>query len=326
MMLKKFRVLALVMALILVFVSCTTFAAKKSIKLIYGSEFEATGCYGKGDLHFKKLVEKNSRGQILVELYPLCQLGSTMEMYQAVKSGAQQMVTSAIGTLIPFSPNLATFDLPYLYRDQAHLEKVVKRFVSLTDQKTMAAKIDMRVIGIRIRVPRHLTTKFPVNKLEDIKGIKMRTPQNPVSVAMWKALGTIPTVLPGTDVYTALATGTVDAQENPFESIYMSKFYEQVKYCALTAHKMELVVVVVNNKWWKSLKTAQQKVIQDALDKSNVLVAKLAIENNEEYYRLLLKAGMKFTKPDLAPFREKCKTIWSQFGDDELIRKIQAIK
>jgi TRAP-type C4-dicarboxylate transport system substrate-binding protein len=203
---------------------------------------------------------------------------------------------------------------------------VASRFSSLIDQKAIAKKINMRIIGMRIRPPRQLTTKFPVNKLEDIKGLKIRVPQSPVSVALWKALGAIPTVLPGGEVYTALATGTVDAQENPFESIYMSKFYEQVKYCALTAHKRELVVVVINNKWWKNLKAAQRKIIQNALDKSNELVSKLALENDEKYYQLLVNAGMKFTKPDLAPFREKVKTIWSQFGDAKLIKKIQAVK
>jgi TRAP-type C4-dicarboxylate transport system substrate-binding protein len=118
----------------------------------------------------------------------------------------------------------------------------------------------------------------------------------------------------------------VDGLENPFESIYMPKFHEITKYCALTAHKNELIPVVVGNKWWKSLKTAQRKIIQGALDKSNVLANKLAFENNENYYQLLIKEGMKFTKPDLAPFKEKVKPIWKEFGDAALIKKIQSVK
>jgi tripartite ATP-independent transporter DctP family solute receptor len=326
MMLKKCRCLVLVMALILAVVSGSAFAAKKSVKIIYGSVFDSPTYFCKADVYFKELVEKNSKGQISVELYPSSQLGPVPEMYQAVKSGAQQMTTSAIGEFIPFWPKYVTYDLPYLYRDQKHLLKVAKKFTAFNDQEEMATKIGMRVVGMRIRPSRHLNTKFPVNKLEDIKGIKMRVPQSPVSLALWRALGTVPTVVPGAEIYTALATGVVDAQENPIDGYYISKFYEVAKYCALTAHKTELVPIVANNNWWKGLSAAQRKIIADALDKSDQMSCRLAMKSEEEAKKLLITVGMKFTQPDLKPFREKAKTIWRQFGDEELIRKIQAIK
>jgi tripartite ATP-independent transporter DctP family solute receptor len=325
-MLKSPRCLVLAMALIVAVVSCSTFAAKKTIKVVYGSVFDPPTYFCKSDVYFKNLVRKKSKGQISVELYPSSQLGPVPEMYQAIKSGAQQMTTSAIGEFIPFWPKYATYDLPYLYRDQKHLLKVAEKFTVLNDQEEMATKIGMRIIGMRIRPPRHLNTKFPVNKLEDIKGIKMRVPQSPVSLALWKALGTVPTVVPGAEIYTALATGVVDAQENPIDGYYISKFYEQAKYCALTAHKTELVPIVANNNWWKGLTAAQRKIIADAMDKSNRMAWKLAMESEEEAKKLLIKVGMKFTQPDLEPFREKAKVVWKEFGDEELIKKIQAIK
>jgi tripartite ATP-independent transporter DctP family solute receptor len=325
-MLQKSRCLVFAMVLILVVVSCTTFAAVKPIKIIYGSVFEPETCFGKGDTLFKELVEKNSKGRIKVELYPTSQLGPVPEMYQAVKSGAQQMASSAIGEFIPFWPKYATYDLPYLYRDQTHLLKVAEKFTSFNDQAEMAAKIGMRVAGMRIRASRHLHTKFPVNKLGDIKGIKMRVPQSPISMALWKALGTVPTVIPGAEVYTALATGVADAEENPLESIYISKVYEPAKCIALTGHKTELVPVVISEKWWKSLTKAQRKTIADAMAKSDRLAWKLALESEEEAKKLLKKEGVQFTEPDLTPFREKSKAVWKEFGDAELLKKIQAVK
>jgi tripartite ATP-independent transporter DctP family solute receptor len=325
MMLKKFRCLVLAMVLILVVVSSTTFAAKKPVKLVFGSSWEVSHYYVKGDNYFKKLVEKNSKGQILVDYFPAKQLGSIVEQIQAVKSGAQQMTYNAIGEFVSFWPKLATLDLPYLYRDQKHYLKVVERFSSLIEQDEMAAKTGIRIIGARIRAPRQLTTKFPVNKLEDIKGLKIRVPQQPVSVALWKVLGAVPTVL-ASQVYTALATGTVDAQENPFESIISAKFYEVQKYCALTAHKREIIPIVINNNFWKGLTAAQKKIVQDAVDKSNKFTNKLGLKNENESYKALVKLGMKFTKPDLAPFREKAKVVWKEFGDAKLINKIQKIK
>jgi tripartite ATP-independent transporter DctP family solute receptor len=322
-MLKKSRCLVLTMVLILVVVSCNAFAANKPIKVIYGSIFTVDTYFWKSDLYFKELVEKNSKGQVLVELYSWNQLGSGPEMYQAVRSGAQHMVTSAIGELVQFWPKYATFDLPYLYRDKQHLLKVAEKFTSIINQNEMADKIGMRVVGMRIRAPRHLTTKFPVHKLDDIKGLKIRVPSQPTSVALWKVLGAAPTIIPS-GVYTSLASGVVDAQENPIEST--SKVFEVTKYCALTGHKSELVPIVANNNWWKGLKRAQRTIIVNALKKSNKMSNELALKAEEEAKIILKKEGVQFTEPDLRPFKEKAKTIWKEFGDEAIIKKIQAVK
>jgi tripartite ATP-independent transporter DctP family solute receptor len=326
-MLKKFRFLVLAMALIMVFVSCTTFAAKKPIKIVLGSQsHKGQYFFDKGDLYFKELVEKNSKGTIIVEAFPSGQIGTIPEQIQAVQNDAQQITYTPVGEFVPFWPKLATFDLPFLYRDHEHYLKVVKKIRSLIDVNKMAAKTNLRVIGVRIRTPRQLTTKFAVNKLEDIKGIKIRVPESPVSMALWKALGCVPTVIPASEVYTALASGVVDAQENPFEAIHTMKTYEQTKYCALTAHKLELIPIVISNKFWNSLTAAQRKIIKDAQNKSNSQVDKLTTDSENEYKEMLTKLGMIFTNPDLTAFRERAKTIWGQFGDKGLIKKIEAIK
>jgi tripartite ATP-independent transporter DctP family solute receptor len=326
MMLKKFRCLALVMALVLIFVSCTTFAAKKPIKLVFGHVWAADHFMCKGDLYLKKIVEKKSKRQIIIDYYPASQLGNAPEQYQATMSGSQQMVLSSPGGLQQFWPKLASFNLPYLYRDDMHIKKVANKLASLLGQPEMAAKTNLRILCVRILPARHLTTKFPVNKLEDIKGIKMRVPQNAVSIALWKVLGVIPIVIPAANLYTSLATGLVDAQENPLNDFYMWKIHEQNKYCALTGHMQELVMTLINNDSWNSLTAAQKKIIRYAAKKSAEMGLKDVKEVEEKYYNLLVKEGMKFTKPNLVPFREKAKTLWEQFGDKELIEKVQLVK
>jgi tripartite ATP-independent transporter DctP family solute receptor len=325
-MLKKFRCLALVMALILVVVSGTTFAAKKPIKVIYGSVFQTQEIYGKGALYFKELVEKESKGRILVQFYPNNQLGSQAEMNQATKIGAQHMVISSTGELVSLYSLLGTLDLPYLFRDKDHYSKVADKVSSIIDQGKMAAESGVRILSIVHRTPRQLITKFPVNKLEDIKGIKMRVPQVATSAALWNALGTVTTVIPGGEVYTALATGTVDALENTLESLYQSKCHEQTKYVAWTNHKREFMPIVVNAKWWKSLTAAQRNIITKAMSKSTKMTNALVWESEEQFKKILKKEGMKFTQPDVVPFREKAKTIWGQFGDAQLIKKVEAVK
>jgi tripartite ATP-independent transporter DctP family solute receptor len=328
MMLKKFRCLALVMALILVFVSCTTFAAKKKpIKLVYGTVYTVDSFLSKGDRYFKELVEKNSKGRILVDFFPASQLGSAKELLEGTRSGAQQMTIVSPGDCATIIPKLGTFDLPYLFRDDTHLSKVAKKITSIIDQNELATKIGFHILNVRTRAPRHLTTKFSVNKVEDIKGLKVRVPENPLFIAFVKAWGAIPTTIPAPDTYTALATGTVDAQENPLADIYMWKTYEQTKYCALTAHVQSIVMMVINDKCWKSLTAKQKKILTDAANKSEEMGFQDVKAEEKESYNKLTKAGMIFTKPDLAPFREKVKAaVWPRFGDNALLKKIQAIK
>jgi tripartite ATP-independent transporter DctP family solute receptor len=327
MMLKKFRFLVLAMVLILVFVSCSTFAAaKKPVKLVFGSLFVPESFVSKGDLYFKKLVEKNSKGQIIIDFFPGSQLGTNLEMLQATRTGAQQLINSSAGECVTMWPQLATFGLWYLFRDETHFLKVMQKINYLIDPDKFAAKTGMRILNVRARSPRHLTTKFPVKKFEDIKGLKVRSPEDPTMLVFLRSWNTIPTAIPACDTYTALATGTVDAQENPFDFIYTMKFYEQTKYCALTAHQWPNLFLTINDKCWKSLTAAQQKIIQDAADKSAKYSEILRKKDEKNMKKLLVKGGMKFTTPDLTPFRENAKKVWGKLGDAELIKKIEAIK
>jgi tripartite ATP-independent transporter DctP family solute receptor len=324
MMLKKFRCLALVLALALV--SCTTFAAKKPIKLVYGSVHYADTYLSRGDVYFKKLVEKKSKGQIIIDFFPGCQLGTQREMIQATRTNAQQMTIVTPGVFSTIWKKITALDLPYVFRDTAHLLKVTKSINSLIDPDEMAAKTGLRILNARIRAARNLTTNFPVNKLKDIEGIKMRVGESALSLALWKAMGCVPTVIPGSEMYTALATGVVVAQENPLEVLYTYKLYEVQKYCALTEHIREIQMVVINDKCWKDLTKAQQKILIYAATKSAKMGNADAQKEEKKYYDLLVEKGMKFTRPDVAPFRKSAKTIWDKFGDKKFIEKVEAIK
>jgi tripartite ATP-independent transporter DctP family solute receptor len=327
-MLKKSRCLVLAMALILLVVSCNVFAAKKPIKLVFGHILAADHYFCEGDKYFKQLVEKNSKGQVVVDYYPASQLGNANEQIMAIMSGGQQMGCFGMGGG-PFAgrlSKLATLELPYLFRDEAHYLKVTRKIVSLLDQNELAAKVGVRVLSARIQPARHLSTKFPVNKIEDIKGVKIRVPENAPWIAYWKACGAIPVALPAGDVYTALATGTVDGLEFPMDSYYFLKFYEQQKYLALIGWMRNHFMLIINSNTWNSLTKKQQKIVQDAADKSSEMINKTTLDYEAKYKKMLEGKGIKFTTPDTAPFKKIGKTICKQFGDAELIKKFEAVK
>jgi tripartite ATP-independent transporter DctP family solute receptor len=327
MMLKKFRYLSLVMALILVIVSGTTFAAKKPVKLIFGHCYASEHAYGKGAYYFKELVEKNSKGQIVVDVFPGSQLGGPGELLQATRNGAQHVTISSMGGFISgLWPKLATFEVPWLICDYARLSRIAEKFDSLIDPDELVTKTGVRSIALFAYNMKNLYTKFPINKLEDIKGLKIRVPEIPVLVAMWKALGAVPTVITNSDIYTALATGTIDACDGGLPWVYTNKLYEQVKCCALTDQQCGFNIVIINDNFWNGLTATQKKIIQNAADKCEKSISNSIEKEDKKAKQLLAKAGMKFTKPDRALFREKGKTVWSKFGNAELLKKIEAIK
>jgi TRAP-type C4-dicarboxylate transport system substrate-binding protein len=328
MMLKRFRCLFLAMVLILVFVSCTTFAAaKKPVKLIFGHGYPVEHYYNYGANYFKKLVEKNSKGQIVVDIFPGSQLGGPGEMLQATRNGAQHMTSCFLGGFISgLCPKLATFELPGLIDNYELLSKIMDRFDSLIEPDEIVTKTGVRTIGFFPYAMKNFYSKVPINKLDDIKGLKIRVAEVPVAMALCKAIGGVPTVITNSDVYTAFATGVVDTAINDLGTIYDSKWYEQLKYCALYSYQCGFSIMVINDKFLKSLTAAQQKIIRNAADKCTKFIKKTVIEEEKRYRQLLAKEGMRFTKPDKAPFINKAKTIWSQFGDAELIKKIEAMK
>jgi TRAP-type C4-dicarboxylate transport system substrate-binding protein len=326
-MLKKFRCLVLSMVLILVVVSCTTFAANKPIKLIFGHNYAVEHYYNKGANYFKELVEKNSKGQIAVDIFPGAQLGGPGEMLQATRNGAQHITIAFLGGYISgLYPKLTTFELPGLIDDYALLSKIMGRFDSLIDPDDLIAKTGVRTIGFFPYAMKQFYSKVPVNKLEDIKGLKIRISEIPVTVAMCKAIGGVPTVVTNADAYTAFATGVVDATIGDPPGFYAAKFYEQLKYCARYSYQCGFSLMIINNNFLKGLTAAQQKIILNAADKCTKFIKKTTLEEDNRCQQLLAKEGMKFTKPAKAPFINKIKTVWSQFGDAELIKKIEAMK
>jgi TRAP-type C4-dicarboxylate transport system substrate-binding protein len=268
-MLKKFRYLALLTVLILVVVSCTTFAAAKPIKVIFGHNYSTEHYYSKGIKYFKKLVEKNSKGQIVVDVFPGAQLGGPGEMLQGTRSNAQQITISALGGYISgLWPKLTTLDLPYVIVDYESLSKVIDRYNSLIDPDEMVAKTGVRTIGFFTYPLQHLLSKTPINKIEDIQGLKIGISEKPAEVAAWKALGAVPVVVTNAELYTALATGVVGATCHSMAVFQSFKLYEQNKYCALIGTQCGFGIMIINNNFWNSLTAKQKKIIQNAAYKS----------------------------------------------------------
>ena len=217
---------------------------------------------------FAEQVEKASGGKMKVRAIGAAALGPDVQMQQALIGGAQEMMVGSTATLVGITKEMAIWDTPFLFNNAKEADTVLD---GLAGQKVMDKLQEKGLVGLAYWENgfRNLTNnKQPVAKLEDLSGIKLRVMQNDVFLNSFKTLGANAIPLPFSELFTALETKTVDGQENPYNTILSSKFYEVQKYLTVTNHVYSPWIITVSKKWWDGLSKDEQKVLADAAKKS----------------------------------------------------------
>jgi tripartite ATP-independent transporter DctP family solute receptor len=217
---------------------------------------------------FAQEVEKASGGKMKVRAIGGAALGPDTQMQQALIGGAQEMMVGSTATLVGITKEMALWDTPFLVNSTKEADALLDGPVG---QKVMDKLQDKGLVGLAYWENgfRNLTnSKRPVTKLEDMSGIKLRVMQNPVFMDSFKSLGANAVPLPFSELFSALETNAVDGQENPFNTIVSSKFYEVQKYLTVTNHVYSPWIVLVSKKWWDGLSATEKKVLADAAKKS----------------------------------------------------------
>ena len=241
------KILAAVMFMVIMAAGAASAAPEYKIKVAYiSSESHPTAQAMTG---FAKDVDSASKGRIKVELYPNGQLGSDRELCEGVQMGTIQMVVSSTSALAGFDKRIQVLDLPYLFTTRKAAFDAVdgelgKKLNSYLEKKGFL------VLGYQENGFRHVTnSKRPIKTPADLKGLKIRTMENPMHIAFFKELGANPTPMSWGELYTALQQGTVDAQENPYAMIDDGKFYEVQKYVSETGHVFSYEILIANKKF-----------------------------------------------------------------------------
>lgn len=309
-------VYATVLCLMIVSFSWAEGQKEAIIEAGFGNIYPVEHFYSKADMRLVDLIDKKSDGSIKFTYYPASQLGSEREQVEAVKLGSLGMTNTTPGLLASFYPRFAMLEMPYLCLNWEEYHKITESEWLLELTEELRNKTGIRILGWLDRAPRHLTTNFPVESPDDIKGLKIRVSEVPIRVALWKALGTNPTPISFGELYMALATGVVDAQENPLDTIVGAKLYEQQKYVALTAHMHEFICYIANDKWFNGLSSKQQEAITEAFSEHIPYVRKIVRSAEEESLKILKDKGIIITEPDRKLFMEKTKDVYKQFLGD----------
>ncbi len=261
---------------------------------------------------FKETVEAKSGGKIKVQLFLNGTLGSDQATLSSVKGGTVEMAVMNSGILSSEVKALEVFDFPFLFANEKEADAIADGPIG---QKMHAALADKGIVGLSYWELgfRNITTKkTPINKVDDIAGLKLRVIPSPINVDWVKALGANPTPLPFPEVYAALEQGAIDGQENPVAVIAANKFWEVQKFMALTNHQYNPQSVIFSKKVWDSMSAVEKKIIDDAADdavKMQRTANRAALAANLE---LLKKNGMTVTSlpaAEVAKLREKMKPV-----------------
>jgi TRAP-type transport system periplasmic protein len=213
---------------------------------------------------FAEQVEKASGGKMRVRAIGAAALGPDTQMQQALIGGAQEMMVGSTATLVGITKEMALWDTPFLFNNAKEADVLLDGPLG---DKVKAKLNEKGLVGLVYWENgfRNLTnSKRPIAKMEDLNGIKLRVMQNNVFLDSFKTLGTNAVPMAFSELFGALETGTVDGQENPFNTILSSKFYEVQKYLTVTNHVYSPWIVLVSKKWWDGLSADEQKVLQDA--------------------------------------------------------------
>ncbi len=283
--------------------------------------------YYKGLEHFADLVEEKSDGELAIEIFPNGSLGGERDMVESLQVGSLDMVLTSTGPLGGFAPEINVVDLPFLFENREHAYKVLDGKIG---QDLLSGLEDQSLKGLAWWENgfRHITnSQHPIEKPEDLKGLKIRTMENNVHMDSFKAMGADPTPMSFTELFTALQQGVVDGQENPVPIISTSRFYEVQDYLTLTGHFYSPAALLVSSQVFDGLSEDQQTALQEAATEGAEYEREIVADMEEEMIADLKDQGMEIVEDvDKEAFRKATKSVYDQYSDQvgaDLIKQIQ---
>jgi C4-dicarboxylate-binding protein DctP len=265
---------------------------------------------------FKEELEKQTKGQIIVENYFSAVLGTEFEVLDMVATGALQGTRSGGFTNVNKKYNI--FMLPFLVKDWDEALKLLNsNFVKKINREARANGYHIPACGISQGFRAHTNNVRPIETPDDLKGLKMRVPQQEVYVMNAQILGANPQELPYSEVYMALKMGVVDGQDNAVSNIWDFKVYEVQKYLTITNYATGPDPFMVNLEWYNTLPPELQRIFDEVAEKSIRYSDKLNRENENEYIKKLSeKLKTNYVTPEnIVKFRQATKPVYQYFID-----------
>ncbi|HDL5430464.1 TPA: TRAP transporter substrate-binding protein [Mannheimia haemolytica] len=279
---------------------------------------------------FNDLLQEKSQKGLKLSLFPDSTLGNAQTAISGVRGGTIDIAMSSSSNFTGLEPKLNVIDIPFIFKDRDHAYKALDGEIGqglLTALDAHGLKgLAFWEVGFRA----FSNSKHPITKPEDIKGLKIRTNQNPMYIQAFSILGANPVPMPLSKLYTALETKAVDAQEHPIGIFWSAKLYEVQKYFSFTNHGYTPLIVAINKAKFDALPAEQQTALVEAAKEAGKYQRQLNLENEQKIIDSLKKAGIEFVDNlDTTPFKDavsaETRKAFIEKNGDGLVKAIDAL-
>src|ERR1700737_1535320 len=278
-----------------------------------------------------KKLEAATNGRLGVQMFAAMQLGGEKEAIEQAQVSAIQFARVSVGALGPVIDDLNVFNLPFLFRDTAHMQKVIDGPIGQELLGKVAGNQKAGLVGIcwmDAGARSIYDTKKPIKEIADLKGMKVRVMGSPMFVDMMNELGGNGVAMGYDQVFSALQTGVVDGAENNPPSFVFDNHYQVAKYYTLTEHLIVPEMLVFSKKAWTQLSPDDQNLVKKFAREAQMEERELWKKYEQQAMEKAKAAGCEIVEiADKAPFQNAVKPVWDKYGPkyQDMIKRIQAI-
>jgi len=323
-MFKGFKVFTMTAMAVAAAVGGASIAGAAEVTLKLGHLANEQDVWHKASLKFAEEVAALTKGRIEVKVYPNETLGKEMDLVNGMQLGTVDLTITG-ESLQNWAPKAALLAIPYAYKSLDQMIAVANGPVGKEIADQIIEKAKIRPIAFFPRGPRNLTTNRPIKTPDDLKGLKMRVPNVPLFVNVWRALGAQPTPMAFSEVFTSLQSGVLEAQENPLALIKSANFFEVQKYVNKTEHVRSWIYLAIGEKSFGKLSADDRKAVIEAGQRAQAYEHKLFNEDEKKLEAELKAKGMTFVDVDTAAFAAKAKDAVLASVKPEIKDTVEAI-
>lgn len=276
-------------------------------------------------MKFAELVAKKTNGAVEIKVFPNEQLGKEIDLINALQLGSADFTISG-ESMQNWAPKAALLAVPYLIRDEKHLDAVAGGALGQEIAKEIEEKVLVKPIAFFARGPRMLTSNRPIKTPDELKGMVMRVPNVPMFLDVWQSLGAKPTPMAFSEVFTGLQQKVIEGQENPLALIRSASFFEVQKYVNQTEHVRSWIYLIAGAKKLASLKPAYQQAILESAKEAQAYERELFHRKELEHETFLKSKGMEFVSVDKKAFSRKAEEGVNKSLKPEILELYQKIK